>query len=121
MVGNAQLTPSSCLYFAQEKVEKNREKLGGYISQIISATSRTNSTLSEKNGSFKLFPSRIEQPLCKFSGFAHGYGDKDYINNQEVVFSSSTKLPSAENLPPYTTWIFLDRFDIRFFKSFMRL
>ncbi|BFG43431.1 hypothetical protein CerSpe_297050 [Prunus speciosa] len=93
----------------KEKVEKNREKLGGYISQIISATSRANSTVSEKNGSFKLFPSRIEQPLCKFSGFAHGYGDKDYINNQEVVFSSSTKLPSAENLPPYTTWIFLDR------------
>ncbi|CAL8179105.1 unnamed protein product [Prunus armeniaca] len=93
----------------KEKVEKNREKLGGYISQIISATSRATSTLSEKNGSFKLFPSRIEQPLCKFSGFAHGYGDKDYINNQEVVFSSSTKLPSAENLPPYTTWIFLDR------------
>ncbi|KAM1169700.1 hypothetical protein ACFX19_031979 [Malus domestica] len=95
----------------KEKVKKNREKVEGYVSKIISETSRANlnASSSEQIGSFKLFSSRIEQPLCKISGFAQGYGEKNWIENQEVLFSSSTKLPLVDKIPPYTTWIFLDR------------
>ncbi|KAB2605088.1 histone-lysine N-methyltransferase EZA1-like [Pyrus ussuriensis x Pyrus communis] len=95
----------------KEKVEKNREKVEGYVSKIISETARANlnALSSERNRSFKLFSSRIEQPLCRISGFVRGCGEKDWIENQEVLFSSSTKLPLADKIPPYTTWIFLDR------------
>jgi hypothetical protein len=30
-----------------------------------------------------------------------------------VVLSTSTKLPHVERLPPYTTWIFLDRYGVK--------
>lgn len=66
----------------------------------------------EENVSDKLLSSRIEIPLSKYSGFAQGSsGDRDYVNGHEVVCSTSIKLPYIEKIPPYTTWIFLDRYD----------
>ena len=62
----------------------------------------------------KCFP-RIENPLCKFSDFAQGSGDKDCVNIQEVVFSVSTNPPYIKKIPPYTTWIFLDWYDYSVF------
>ena len=64
-----------------------------------------------ENGVDKMLSSRTERPLYMFNGFAHGVGDKDYINGHEVVLSTNTKLPYVEKLPPYTTWIFLDRYE----------
>lgn len=58
-----------------------------------------------------MLSSRTERPLYMFNGFAQGVGDKDYINGHEVVLSTNTKLPYVEKLPPYTTWIFLDRYE----------
>ena len=58
----------------------------------------------------KCFP-QIGNPLCTFSDFAQGSGDKDCVNIQEVVFSVSTNPPCIEKIPPYTTWIFLDWYD----------
>ncbi|KAG2330909.1 hypothetical protein Bca52824_002089 [Brassica carinata] len=55
-----------------------------------------------------MFCSRMEKPLCKLNGVPHGVGDRDYIPTKDVV-SGSVRLPSAERIPPYTTWIFLDR------------
>ncbi|KAI7984406.1 Histone-lysine N-methyltransferase EZA1 [Camellia lanceoleosa] len=63
----------------------------------------------EANGQGKMLSSRIKTPPCKFSGFAQGSGDKDYTIIHEVVFSTSVKLPHIDKIPPYTTWIFLDR------------
>lgn len=64
---------------------------------------------SANDGIAGTLASRTDSPLCKFSGFSQGVGDKDGIQIHEVVFSSVTKLPYSERLPPYTTWIFLDR------------
>jgi hypothetical protein len=75
-------------------------------------TSRKEASSAE-NGVVKILSSRIERPLCKFNGFAQGLGDKDYFNGHEVVLSTSTKLPHVERLPPYTTWIFLDRYGVK--------
>jgi len=52
--------------------------------------------------------SRIDRPLCKFSGFSPVSVDKDH-SNQDVLSATSIKIPYIERLPPYTSWIFLDR------------
>lgn len=100
----------------KEKIEQNRKKLEGYISEISSVIS----TEVELNGSSSLLNSRIQHPPCKFSGFSKGFGDKDYSNNEEELLSSSIELPKAHKIDPYTTWIWLDRSDSRpFISSFV--
>ncbi|KAE8723216.1 putative GRAS family transcription factor [Hibiscus syriacus] len=47
-----------------------------------------------------MLSARIQIPLCKLA------------NGHEVVSSTSVKLPYVEKLPPYTTWIFLDKASI---------
>ncbi|XP_022155279.1 histone-lysine N-methyltransferase EZA1 isoform X2 [Momordica charantia] len=93
----------------KEKLENNAQKLASNVAQVMSATSRNPVPFIEENRNGKMLLSRMKLPLCKLSGIAHGAGDKDYINNQEVLYSISIKLPYIEKLPPYTTWIFLDR------------
>ncbi|XP_022757886.1 histone-lysine N-methyltransferase EZA1-like isoform X2 [Durio zibethinus] len=56
-----------------------------------------------------MLSSRIEIPLCKYTGFAQVSGDRDYANALEVVSPTSAKLPYIEKFPTYTTWIFLDK------------
>ncbi|XP_022728204.1 histone-lysine N-methyltransferase EZA1-like isoform X2 [Durio zibethinus] len=93
----------------KEKVERNRKKLESYISEILSATSSRNVLCTEENGFGKMLSARIKIPFCKYTGFAQGSGDRDYANAHEVVSSTNAKLPYIEKLPPYTTWIFLDK------------
>ncbi|KAK2968344.1 hypothetical protein RJ640_021733, partial [Escallonia rubra] len=92
-----------------EKLEKNRKKLEIQVQLAAAVTSRDDVSSVENNGFCKMLSSRIENPLCKYSGFSQGLGDRDYVNSQEVVSSISAKLPFVEKIPPYTTWIFLDR------------
>lgn len=68
------------------------------------------------NGNSNVFSSRMEIPLCKLNGFSHGVGDRDYVPTKDVT-AASVKLPIAERIPPYTTWIFLDRYALYFFHS----
>lgn len=63
-------------------------------------------------GTGKMLSVRISNPLCKVGGFLPGSGDRDYANGEEVVSSTTARLPLAENIPPYTTWIFLDKYVI---------
>ncbi|XP_058199025.1 histone-lysine N-methyltransferase EZA1 isoform X3 [Rhododendron vialii] len=94
----------------REKLEENRKKLESHVSLLVSsATLRNDASVIDADGQGRILSSRIENPLCKFGGFAQASGDKDYVNVQEVVYSISAKLPYIENIPPYTTWIFLDR------------
>uniref|UniRef100_A0A3N7EJT6 [histone H3]-lysine(27) N-trimethyltransferase n=1 Tax=Populus trichocarpa TaxID=3694 RepID=A0A3N7EJT6_POPTR len=90
----------------KDKVEKNRRKLEADVSQLRLATSRT---FMGQNGVSKMISLRIGTPLCKYGGFAQGSGDKDVINGHEVAATTGTKLPFVEKIPPYTTWIFLDK------------
>ncbi|KAK1577740.1 hypothetical protein Q3G72_024406 [Acer saccharum] len=86
----------------KEKIEKNNKKIENDVSQLLPETSRKNAVFMAENGFSNI-------PLCKYSGFPQGLEDTDYFNSHEVVFSTSRKLPFAEKIPPYTTWIFLDR------------
>ncbi|CAK9145221.1 unnamed protein product [Ilex paraguariensis] len=94
----------------KEKLEKNEMKLESDVFWLRSAaTSRHDVPYVENVSLGKLLCSRIENPLCKISSLAQGSGDKDYASCEEVVCSTSAKLPPVEKIPPYTTWIFLDR------------
>ncbi|TXG63294.1 hypothetical protein EZV62_010288 [Acer yangbiense] len=86
----------------KEKIEKNNKKIENDVSLLLPETSRKNAVFMAENGFSNI-------PLCKYSGFPQGLEDTDYFNSHEVVFSTSRKLPFAEKIPPYTTWIFLDR------------
>ena len=76
----------------------------------LSPASKKHTSNEEENGSGKMLLWRIEHPLCKLSGCAQGYGDKDPVSCHDIAPPSSTKLTYVERLPPYTTWIFLDRY-----------
>uniref|UniRef100_A0A5B7BG87 [histone H3]-lysine(27) N-trimethyltransferase n=1 Tax=Davidia involucrata TaxID=16924 RepID=A0A5B7BG87_DAVIN len=94
----------------RKKLEENGKKLEGHVSKLVSmSTSRNAVSVTENSGLGKMLSSRIENPLSKFGGFAQGSGDKDYLNIQEVVSSPFAKIPYIEKIPPYTTWIFLER------------
>ncbi|KAJ4843048.1 hypothetical protein Tsubulata_037517 [Turnera subulata] len=92
----------------KEKIEKNRRKLEADVSKLRLATSSNIVSFSGQNGVAKMISSRIGSPICKYGGFSLST-DKDYINGHEVVHSAVTKLPSVDKIPPYTTWMFLDR------------
>lgn len=78
------------------------------------SSSALNRATAGDNGSSNMFSSRMEIPLCKLNGFSHGVGDRDYVPTKDVI-SASVKLPIAERIPPYTTWIFLDRHALSYF------
>uniref|UniRef100_A0A1J3DEG6 Histone-lysine N-methyltransferase EZA1 n=1 Tax=Noccaea caerulescens TaxID=107243 RepID=A0A1J3DEG6_NOCCA len=86
----------------KEKFENNRKKVDVHVSPLSSAAS------SCDNENSNMLSSRMEKPLCKLNGVSQGVGERDYIPTKDVI-SASVKLPSAERIPPYTTWIFLDR------------
>ncbi|XP_019441295.1 PREDICTED: histone-lysine N-methyltransferase EZA1 isoform X2 [Lupinus angustifolius] len=96
------------IVFIKEKIQKNEHKLQCHISGVTSATSRLYSSQTEENRSIPLLSSRIDHPLCKVSGSSQGSGDNDH-NNQDILATTSIKIPYIERLPPYTSWIFLDR------------
>ncbi|KAK9281807.1 hypothetical protein L1049_004713 [Liquidambar formosana] len=93
----------------KEKLEENGKKLETHVSHFVLATVTKDVSSTEENGISKILSSRIKNPLSKYSGVAQGSGDKDYVNTHEVLSSTSSKLPYIEKIPPYTTWIFLDR------------
>lgn len=92
----------------KEKLQRNEQKLQSHISGIMTAISRRDSSQTEENRTIPMLSSRIDHPLCKFSGFSQGSGDKDY-SNQDILATTSIKIPYIESVPPYTSWIFLDR------------
>ncbi|CAL5208834.1 unnamed protein product [Lathyrus oleraceus] len=94
--------------FIGEKLQRNQKKLQCHISGIMVAISTRDSSQTEENKTCSILSSRMDHPLCKFDGFIHVSGDKDH-SNQDISSVTSIKIPRIERLPPYTSWIFLDR------------
>ncbi|CAN6803444.1 unnamed protein product [Brassica oleracea] len=83
----------------QERFEVNKKKVDVHVTTPFSSNGGDDSDV---------FCTRMGKPLCKLTGFPHGVAERDYVPTKDVV-SGSVRLPSAERIPPYTTWIFLDR------------
>lgn len=63
----------------------------------------------------------MNYPLCKVSGLIQGSSDRDDPDSEEVVFSTTAKLPSIDRIPPYTSWIFLDRYELSWMHLLFRV
>ncbi|CAM8933240.1 unnamed protein product [Rhodiola kirilowii] len=87
--------------FVKDLIRANRKRLRAQVSEIFKVTDRSDA------GSHNLLSSRICNPVSKLSGYGNGSGDKDYVHCSLV--STTLKLRSTRKIPPYTSWIFLDR------------
>ncbi|KAK7392234.1 hypothetical protein VNO78_20665 [Psophocarpus tetragonolobus] len=96
------------IVYIKEKIQNNEKKLQCHMSGVLSAVSARGSSQTQENRKTPILSSRIDHPLFKFSGFSPVSGDKDY-SNQDVLSATSIKIPYIDRLPPYTSWIFLDR------------
>lgn len=96
----------------QEKLENNRKNIQSYVSRLEDlAASRADSTSTASSSSGNLLSLRMNYPLCKISGLVQGSEERDDDDkSEEIVFSTTAKLPLVDRIPPYTTWIFLDRY-----------
>ncbi|GJS87868.1 histone-lysine N-methyltransferase EZA1-like protein isoform X3 [Tanacetum coccineum] len=93
----------------KEKVEKNREKLAKDVSHLLSSSKqRTVDSSKENSEGGMMLSSRMKNPACILTGPGQILGD-DNSSTQEASIYVSAKLPPADRIPPYTTWIFLDR------------
>lgn len=93
----------------KEKVEKNSEKLRKDVSQLLSLSMlRSDGLSNETSGVGKMLSLRLKNPLCVLTGSGQVLAD-DNTSTQEAAISISAKLPAVDKIPPYTTWIFLDR------------
>lgn len=115
---------SACV---KEKVESNRRNLESYTNGLFMLSdSRKVTTSTGNDGTKDMLTQRIEKALCKLNGLDTVVGDKENVNCQEegssststIIFGSNLggrsvvrpiKLPEVQKIPPYTTWIFLDR------------
>jgi histone-lysine N-methyltransferase EZH2 len=78
----------------------------------MSEVSTRDSSQAEENRTYSILSSRMDHPLCQFNGFTLGSGDKNHSNQD--ISATSIKIPRVERLPPFTSWIFLDRcFDLQ--------
>ncbi|XP_061350113.1 histone-lysine N-methyltransferase EZA1-like isoform X2 [Gastrolobium bilobum] len=92
----------------QERIKSNGKIVKHHVSIVLSAISRKAPLQTEENTN-QMLSSRIDRPLCKFSGFSQGSGDKDHVNSRNILSETSIKIPYIERLPPYTFWIHLAR------------
>ncbi|XP_020537308.1 histone-lysine N-methyltransferase CLF isoform X2 [Jatropha curcas] len=105
-------------------MEDNEQKLLGVTNHLYTLSNeRRNNWINITDGSIDLLTKRQKDALGMHSGIDMSNGDKD--TSQEdghastaVLLGSSIpvksavrpiKLPEVKRLPPYTTWIFLDR------------
>lgn len=107
----------------QKKMEANKNRLHSITNRVH--------TLSREHGyameSENLLRKRQEEAVCALKRFGVVNGEKDKTNIHEDSLPSSSavllginygaknsvrpiKLPEVPKLPPYTTWIFLDRY-----------
>lgn len=94
--------------FPQEKLMRNRMNLQCQISNVMTIISTRDSLQTDKN-TIQMLSSKIDNPLCKFGGIPQGLGENECINNRNINFSTSIKIPFIERLPPFTFSIHLTR------------
>ncbi|KAG8478356.1 hypothetical protein CXB51_028116 [Gossypium anomalum] len=109
--------------FVKKRLEENRQKLGGITYHLYKLSNeRRSSWISDTDSAPDLLTKRQKDALGMQNGIDASNGDKDHYSCQEsstaVLMGSSipvknavrpVKLAEVKKLPPYTTWIFLDR------------
>ncbi|KAL9378322.1 hypothetical protein Peur_029657 [Populus x canadensis] len=120
-----QVAADRCFY-VMKRMEDNKQKLDGVTNHLYKLSKeRKNSWISDTDNSVDLFTKRQKDALSMHGGIDSSNVDKDSRGSEEdgntstaVLLGSSIpvknavrpiKLPEVKRLPPYTSWIFLDR------------
>lgn len=110
-------------------MEENKLKLVGVTNHLSKLSKeRRSSWVSITDNSVDLFAKRQKDALGMHNGIDASNGDKDSHSSQDDGHATTTtttavlgsnipvknavrpiKLPEVKRLPPYTSWIFLDR------------
>lgn len=115
-------------------MEENKQKLVGITTHLLkSSTERRIRRINDSDKGVDLLTKRQKDALDMQNGIDVSDGEND--RSQEDGHASSAvllgsnvavrnavrpiKLPEVKRLPPYTTWIFLDRF-VKFLHYFLR-
>lgn len=109
----------------QEKLEKNGIALESHTNHLYElAKSKSDPCNMDQIKGKSVITFNFGSGICIFDGSDSGFMEKDIVNSQEEILSSGIvfgnskngkslitliKLPFIEKIPPYTTWIFLDR------------
>lgn len=111
-------------FLLQGRIEENRKKLAGISNHLYRLSTERNNEITIGDNSLDLLAKRQIDALGMQTGIAISNGDRDSHSYQEDTHASSTihgfgvpvknavrpiKLAEVKRLPPYTTWIFLDR------------
>ncbi|KAM0970743.1 hypothetical protein ACFX15_018178 [Malus domestica] len=108
----------------KKRMEENRQKLAGVTNNMYKlSTERPSSRLTDAGRSLDLLTKRQKDAFSLQNGIElsngsndssqeDGHGSTAVLLESNVAVKSSVrpiKLPEVKRLPPYTTWIFLDR------------
>lgn len=114
------------LVFFQKRLEENMQKLCGVTNHVYSLSKSRQKVINDSDTTPDLLSKRKEDVLCTLNGFDQTNGENDNgINHEDNLHASTTvssgnnyggknalrpiKIPAVPQLPPYTTWVFLDR------------
>ncbi|KAJ6774401.1 HISTONE-LYSINE N-METHYLTRANSFERASE E(Z) [Salix purpurea] len=120
-----QVAADRCVY-VMKRMEDNKQKLVGITNHLDKLSKeRKNNWISGTDNGIDLFTKRQNDALSMHGGIDSSNTDKDSHASEEdghastaVLLGSSIpvknavrpiKLPEVNKLPPYTSWIFLDR------------
>ncbi|KAF9682380.1 hypothetical protein SADUNF_Sadunf05G0103000 [Salix dunnii] len=120
-----QVAADRCVY-VMKRMEDNKQKLVGITNHLDKLSKeRKNNWISGTDNGIDLFTKRQNDALSMHGGIDSSNADKDSHASEEdghastaVLLGSSIpvknavrpiKLPEVNKLPPYTSWIFLDR------------
>lgn len=115
------------LSLTQEKIEANRQKLSTFTQHAFNLSKlRRNNALNSTDADSNILTRKQHDSLCAKNNYELTNGERDGTSFLEECSSASStmllggnlggksslrplKLPEVMKLPPYTTWIFLDR------------
>ncbi|KHN36244.1 Histone-lysine N-methyltransferase CLF [Glycine soja] len=112
--------------YVKKRIEESRQKLVGVTNHLCTmSTERRNCSITDTNRSLDLLTKRQKDAIDMHNGVhasngdveSNGYHDDNHGSTAVLLGSNVAvknavrpiKLPEVKKLPPYTTWIFLDR------------
>jgi [histone H3]-lysine27 N-trimethyltransferase EZH2 len=99
----------------QEKVEANRKVLQQHTCALFDAAVTAEAALRGSEGG-NILSQRAAEGQSRLMGsdlVRNGPGEREVVYSQEDNLAAGTlvvNLPLVDRIPPYTTWIFLDKY-----------
>lgn len=118
----------------QNRVEENRQKLIGITNQLWKSAGERTCNIAVTDRGLDLLTKRQKEAIDMHNGvfadnddgenngnYGDDHGSTAVLLGSNVAVKNAVrpvKLPEVKRLPPYTTWIFLDRFVLAYLMFF---